>query len=166
MRLLSVLLLVFAGSAATAQDRLEREAARILLHDLQPVSIRENREYCGILMRTPDGTLVASQSFAGSEAFCTVEVPEGARVVASFHTQGAYMEGYANEVPSLQDLNVMVEWGIDGYVSTPGGRFWHIDGKRGEISLICGPGCMPADTRFETGTQIALNRDPTPPTLR
>ena len=124
-------------------------AARKILAELQPLSISENREYCGVLLRLPDGDLISSKAFRGKKARCTVKrIPIGAEVVASYHTHGAYLPGYDNEVPSLIDLEVEVEWGIDGYVSTPGGRFWHVDGRNGTIELICGPRCLPSDSRY------------------
>lgn len=133
-----------------AQDAREMKAARQILYDLQALSIRENREYCGVLLRQPDGKLISSKAFRGRKARCNVRrIPGGADVVASYHTHGAFLVGYDNEVPSLLDLEVEVEWAIDGYVSTPGGRFWHVDGRRGTIHLICGPGCMPSDPRYQ-----------------
>lgn len=147
--MISLVLLVAFSLPAAAQDAREMAAARDILYDLQPLSIRENREYCGVLLRLPDNTLISSKAFRGKKARCTVKrIPTGARVVASYHTHGAFLEGYDNEVPSLLDLEVEAEWGIDGYVSTPGGRFWHVDGRRGTIKMICGPGCMPSDSRY------------------
>lgn len=148
-----LVLLAALGSLAMpalAQDAREMEAARKILYDLQALSIRENREYCGVLLRQPDGKLISSKAFRGRKARCNVRrIPGGAKVVASYHTHGAFLRGYDNEVPSLLDLEVEVEWAIDGYVSTPGGRFWHVDGRRGTIHLICGPGCMPSDARYQ-----------------
>ena len=41
--------------------------------------------------------------------------------------------------------------GIDGYTSTPGGRFWYVDGTELVVSQICGVGCMIQDSNFEVG---------------
>jgi hypothetical protein len=35
-----------------------------------------------------------------------------------------------------------MEEGVNGYVATPGGRFWYIDGDRGVATQICGPGAL------------------------
>lgn len=150
MRLMiSFVLMCALALPALAQDPREMAAARKILAELQPLSITENREYCGVLLRLPDGDLISSKAFRGRKARCTVKrIPVGAEVVASYHTHGAFLEGYDNEVPSLLDLEVEVEWGIDGYVSTPGGRFWHVDGSDGTINLVCGPGCLPSDSRY------------------
>ena len=37
------------------------------------------------------------------------------------------------------------EEGTNGYVSTPGGRLWFVDGRAREASLICGPRCLTQD---------------------
>ncbi len=133
-----------------AQNAQEQAAARQILADLQPRSIKNNREYCGLLLRRADGTLISSKAYRGTKSRCRVRrIPSGAEVVASYHTHGAYLRGFDNEVPSLLDLEVEMDWAIDGYVSTPGGRFWHVDGRRGVVNLICGPGCMPSDPNFQ-----------------
>ena len=145
----SLVLACLFASPVVAQDAREMAAARKILEELQPLSIRENREYCGVLLRLPDGSLISSKAFRGRKARCTVKhIPTGAEVVASYHTHGAFLAGYDNEVPSILDLEVEVEWGIDGYVSTPGGRFWHVNGRNGTIQMICGRGCMPSDSRY------------------
>ena len=150
MRLVIALLgVVLLALPVAALDRREMAAAKQILRDLQARSIRDNREYCGVLLRRADGKLISSRAYRGTQSRCRVKrIPEG-EVVASYHTHGAYLPGYDNEVPSLLDLEVEVEWGIDGYVSTPGGRFWHVDGRSGTINLICGLGCLPSDARYK-----------------
>lgn len=150
MRWVAWLVLTLAMTVpAMAQDAQQMAAARSILADLQARSIRENREYCGLLLRSPDGRLISTKAFRGRKAQCTVRrIPNKGVVVASYHTHGSFLEGYDNEVPSLLDLQVEIEWGIDGYVSTPGGRFWHVDGRNGTIRMICGPRCMPSDSRY------------------
>ena len=154
--LLLTLLTMSPGYAQTlAQVAHEEAAAKQILTDLQAISFRKNREYCGVLLRMPSGKLVSSQAFKGTKARCRVkQIPRGATVVASYHTHGAYLPGYDNEVPSLLDLEVEIDWGIDGYVSTPGGRFWHVDGRNGTIRMICGLGCLPSDKRFQDQSRV------------
>ena len=127
----------------------EREAAFELLSSLQAVSFAKNREFCGALMRRPDGVLIRSEHFEGRLDGCTVSFfPEGAELVAIYHTHGADVPGFDNEVPSVLDLKSEMSFRIDGYVSTPGGRFWHTDGRRGIVTLVCGPGCLQQDPNY------------------
>ena len=141
LSLLAVMIVTGFVSAAVAQNRQEMAAARQILSGLQERSIQNNREYCGVLLRKDDGTLISSKAYRGTKARCRVRrIPSGAEVVASYHTHGAYLPGFDNEVPSILDLEVEMEWGIDGYVSTPGGRFWHVDGRAGTVNLVCGSG--------------------------
>ena len=149
LRFAFVLLGFWLAWPAMAQDFREMAAAKQILSKLQTNSFENNREYCGVLLRQPDGTLVSSKAYRGTKARCRVRrIPQGARVVASYHTHGAFLPGYDNEVPSLLDLEVEMDWGIDGYVSTPGGRFWHVDGRNGTVRMICGVRCLPSDPKF------------------
>lgn len=149
MRIVTFILLALTALPLQAQNAQELASAKSILSQLQTPSIDNNREYCGLLMREPGGKLITTKAFRGSKARCRVRrIPEGAEVVASYHTHGAYIGGYDNEVPSLLDLQVEMEWGIDGYVSTPGGRFWHVDGRRGTVRMLCGLGCLPSDPNY------------------
>ncbi|MEO9819855.1 MAG: DUF4329 domain-containing protein [Paracoccaceae bacterium] len=147
--IVALLLCVVTFGPAQAQNAQEMAAAKQILSDLQERSIKNNREYCGLLLRRDDGTLFSSKAFRGTKARCRVRrIPRGAEVVASYHTHGAYLPGFDNEVPSILDLQVEMEWGIDGYVTTPGGRFWHVDGRRARVDLICGRKCVPSDPNY------------------
>jgi len=42
-----------------------------------------------------------------------------------------------------------MEDGVDGYVATPGGRLWFIDGQSGRARQICGLGCLTQDPDFK-----------------
>lgn len=132
--------------------------ARELLSGLQSASIRGNREYCGLIARAPDGALTQVRARRGSRAGCTYpRAPRGHKVVASYHTHGAFLERYDNEVPSLLDVLTDLRAGTNGYVSTPGGRLWYVDLRRREVRLICGPRCLPWDRRYRVtpGDRIA-----------
>ena len=39
-------------------------------------------------------------------------------------------------------------WAVNGWVSTPGGRLWFVDGRSGALRQICGRGCLPVDPGF------------------
>lgn len=125
--------------------------AREQLDSLQARSFSDDLELCGIVFETSDGELGASRPAAGDTASCDINVFDepGMIPVASFHTHGRHSRMYDGEVPSLIDIQSDVASGIDGYVATPGGRFWHIDHRRAEAQLICGPACLTQDPAYQ-----------------
>ncbi|SEN05795.1 protein of unknown function [Loktanella fryxellensis] len=128
---------------AMAQDADEVALARDVLAALQPVSFDKRREYCGYLGLTRQGELVASAAVPGDMASCSADFPDDIAVIASYHTHGAFDEGYFNEMPSTVDVESDAEFFLNGYVATPGGRLWHIDGRTRVARQICGSGCLP-----------------------
>ena len=120
-----------------------------VLNSIQGRSIRESREYCGFIVRRPDGILETSRILPGGEDFCEI-MQSSQNVIASFHTHGSYSPRYDNEVPSLNDALSDIEAGTDGYVSTPGGRVWRIDHETRIIEQLCGLGCVTSDPRNNT----------------
>ncbi|MEM7642430.1 MAG: DUF4329 domain-containing protein [Pseudomonadota bacterium] len=160
----AVLSILLVTSPALAND-LQRVAAGTLAA-LQSNSFAENREFCGLIGRLPDGTFVASPARRGRMDSCTPRVarnwqPE-AEIVASYHTHGAFDPEADSEIPSIDDILSDSEEGIDGYISTPGGRLWFVDGDRVEARLICDIGCLPADPAFRPGLwgPVATRYDP------
>ena len=147
LRLLLLPLLMIARPAL-AQDAAEVALVREVFADLQPLSFRKQREYCGYLALTRTGALIATDPVPGDMASCEMEYPEGVAVIASYHTHGAFDDGYINEVPSLTDLDSDAAAFLNGYVATPGGRLWYVDGRRGVTFQICGVGCLPVAPRF------------------
>ena len=120
------------------------------LNALQPRSIAENREYCGFLGILPNGDYAISPARRGAPAGCTPDNPPGnLRVIASYHTHAAYAPRYDSEVPSSTDLEGDISEGINGYVSTPGGRLWFNDAAAQRTVQICGVGCLFSDPRFQ-----------------
>ena len=115
-----------------------------VLDSLQARSIAERREYCGLILRAPDGGLYTSPILSGGEDFCEMPSVIG-DVVATFHTHGSYSPDFDNEVPSLTDVAGDFSQRIDGYVATPAGRVWHIDFETRQIVLLCGPECVAFD---------------------
>lgn len=134
--------LVWAAPAG-AQDAAEVALARDVLTALQPLSFEKGREYCGYLGLTRQGELVASAAVPGDMASCTADLPDDIAVIASYHTHGAFDEGYFNEMPSTTDVESDAAFLLNGYVATPGGRFWHIDGRTRIARQVCGGGCLP-----------------------
>jgi len=124
--------------------------AREQLDALQPQSFAQNIELCGIIFERSDGTLGASTTREGEEASCGVAYFDepGMRPVASFHTHAAQSDIYDSEVPSVLDLDSDAASGMDGYVATPGGRFWRVDARGPTAILICGPGCLAQDPNY------------------
>jgi|GEM_PF-355533 len=127
----------------------EIEFVKAHLDSLQEKSFRENREYCGYIFEDGKGGYRAGKSREGTESGCGVGLKNTPyKVVASFHTHGAYLSQYENELPSPDDLlNDMVD-GLDGYISTPGGRVWFTDASRDAALLICDEGCVTMDKNY------------------
>ncbi|HKL70398.1 DUF4329 domain-containing protein [Salibaculum sp.] len=123
--------------------------ARAFLDAIQPRSVALRRELCGYFYVTEAGEIAATPPRVGDFAGCEMPVPRsGAGVFASYHTHSAFAPGYDNEVPSVRDLLNDVQLGIDGYVSTPGGRVWQVDHGTRSLVQLCGIGCVFMDPGF------------------
>lgn len=123
--------------------------AKAFLDSIQAESIAERREFCGYLFRDRDGALRATPPRRGSFASCNMPAPpRGSGVFASYHTHGAYGERYDNEVPSVTDLQSDFQLGLNGYVSTPGGRIWRVNLDTRDTVQVCGLGCVTSDPGF------------------
>ena len=123
--------------------------ARNFLNSIQLRSIAERREYCGYFYQDNAGQLQATPPIPGTFATCDMPAPRvGQGIIASYHTHAAYGGGYDNEVPSVVDLLSDFDFGIDGYVSTPGGRVWLVDYQTRTTRQICGIDCVISDPNF------------------
>lgn len=136
--------------------------ARQFLDGIQARSITERREYCGYFFINAQGQVQGTPPRPGTFAGCSMPAPRaGQGIFASYHTHGAYGAGYDNEVPSLIDLASDFDFGIDGYVSTPGGRIWLIDFQTLSTRQICGLRCVTSDPGYvpqdEAGIQSAFS---------
>ena len=142
------------------QTQAEINLARRTLNNLQARSFAENREFCGYIGRhRTTGRLVATKATPGTTASCAAPLPDDSiRLLASYHTHGAYLREYENELPSVTDVRATVLLQVDGYVSTPGGRFWHIDPVTKTARQICGLGCLRRDTRYTESRYDALRQ--------
>jgi len=137
---------------AFAEDVAQVKLVKSILAQINPISIRENVEYCGYIGIDYDGELMATGPTLGEEASCYADEPyELAVITASWHTHGGHSVDYYNEVPSIDDYEADEDEGIDGYVATPGGRLWYIDTTDGVMSQLCGIGCLPMDPGFRRG---------------
>lgn len=135
-----------------AQDSSEIAFVKELFNDIQPLSIRKNREYCGYIGYDFDGRLTATEPHKGRKGSCLSPEPDILEtIIASYHTHGAYSSRYYNEVPSGVDMEGDEEEGIDGWVATPGGRLWYVDSSDMITTQICGLNCLVADPEFVEG---------------
>lgn len=151
-RLLSLLFALFTAAPSLAQSAAEITFAKTLLRDLQFRSFEANREFCGTIGLDRQNRLVASRAKRGWKNSCRPRDARAAEfIIASYHTHGAFDPRSDAEVPSVSDLLADMDEGQDGWVSTPGGRLWYIDGAAAEVRQICGVGCLPVDPNFEPG---------------
>lgn len=142
------LVLLLSGPVA-AQSRAEQDLAKQTLRALQAESIRGNREFCGVIGEDASGRLIVSEANRGTRARCRYpNAPVGTNLVATYHTHGAFLKRFDNEVPSVLDVLADMSTGTNGYISTPGGRFWFVNGRTGEVRMLCGPKCLPWDPRY------------------
>lgn len=122
-----------------------------VLADLQRRSFATEREHCGYLGLDNQGQWMTSPISVGEEAACPLpRVPAGMRVVASFHTHSTYSPLYASEWPTTQDVATDRASNIDGYISTPGGRLWHVDTDTMTVRQVCGRACLPPDPNYNS----------------
>ncbi len=124
--------------------------ARQKLSALQARSFSDSLELCGIIFEDEDDGLITTPITDGDEATCDITYYDepGMAPVASFHTHGAYGAEFDSEVPSVYDLESDFSSEMDGYISTPGGRFWRVDWENERAVLICGEGCLPMDPNY------------------
>lgn len=127
----------------------ERAFVSAILIDLQRRSFAENREFCGYMGLDAAGRWMATPTTRGLEAACILPpIPAGMSVVASFHTHSTYSPHYASEWPTTQDVATDRASDIDGYISTPGGRLWHVDTDTMTVRQLCGRACLPQDPNY------------------
>jgi hypothetical protein len=133
--------------------------ARDFLNGLQARSFADRSEYCGYFLRSDAGGIIPTTPSRGRFAECEyAAVPAGAQVFASYHTHGAYGADYDNEVPSVTDLLSDFDFGVNGYVSTPGGRVWKVDLASQSTVQICGLGCVLVDPDFVPNDEAGVQR--------
>ena len=150
-RLIALALLV-AGGPAMAQPIDEEALIRATLNEVNVMSFAEGIEFCGYVGFTADGELAVSPPTRGDESSCLSDDPTNLELItASYHTHGDFSTEYSSETPSGTDMEGDEEEGIDGWVSTPGGRLWYIDTVDMVTYQICGIGCLAQDPNFIAG---------------
>ena len=131
--------------------------ARATLEAIQHASVKQNIEYCGYIGLDRDRRFWASSPAPGEEASClSKEPPNHITLLASYHTHAGYSPYYDSEVPSTTDVYGDIEYEIDGYISTPGGRFWFVDSSEELAYQICGERCLYTDPRYRRETEYEV----------
>ncbi|WP_299149620.1 DUF4329 domain-containing protein [uncultured Tateyamaria sp.] len=135
---------------ALPQSQAEVAFVSRLFNDIQPRSIAEDREYCGLIGLDPAGALVATEPRRGRVSSCLPPDPRfvGFTVVASYHTHGSYSPEFLTEVPSFDDMRTDIEDDTDGYIATPGGRLWYVDARARVARQVCGVSCLIPDPNY------------------
>ncbi len=155
------------GPPAMAQDMRLTAAAKATLELAQQPSFEKGVEHCGLLAVIPNGRLIATKPHAGRKESCQPkDFSSDVEIIASYHTHGSYDPDAYTEFPSSQDVLADRAEGIDGFVSTPGGRLWFIDSARGRVRLICGAGCLPVDPNYRPDPTINIKESYTLRELR
>ena len=145
---LVLLLAALAGPARAEWNDAERKFVIQTLNQLQKLSFKHHREYCGFLGVTAHGKFATGGLSQGTLDSCFPTKPDYLTVTASFHTHGGFDSTHWSEVPSLQDVDSDAAGGTNGWVATPGGRLWFINGTTRTLTLVCGPGCMISDPNY------------------
>jgi hypothetical protein len=127
----------------------ERALVTAVLALAQARSFAEGREVCGYVLRDAAGHLRLTGPVSGEGGTCSAPWPATGDVLASWHTHGGYDVDMWNELPSGRDIQADHLEGVDGWVATPGGRLWHVDGAAMTATLVCGPGCIAQDPDFD-----------------
>jgi hypothetical protein len=135
--------------AARAQDAAEADFVLGLMEQMNRLSVTFNREVCGFVLQDNEGNYSSTKASWGGEASCaSMPLEAGMRAVSSWHTHAAWGLGYDGEVPSIQDVEGDMRFGVNGWVGTPGGRLWYVNGTTGTMTQHCGRGCLPEDPNF------------------
>jgi len=141
------------SSGSSGQDEANREvpfavdiqaqhdAARAVLNNINPVSVRQNVEFGGYIFQAADGSYASTAPIRGEVASVTLPLPQfaipsGTRARASYHTHAGPDPRFDNENFSPTDLASDVEFNLDGYLGTPAGRFRYHEVATGRISTL------------------------------
>ncbi|WP_197921210.1 DUF4329 domain-containing protein [Aurantiacibacter sediminis] len=139
---------VYEATVPTAEVT---EFARQQLSELQQRSFDDRTELCGLIAENAAGELVSRTVRVGDEHSCSAAYFDARSLLprAIYHTHGSFNPRYDSEVPSETDINTAVDYPLDGYLSTPGGRFWRIDARTGIAEQICGAKCLTQDPAYD-----------------
>ncbi len=103
----------------------QHNAARTILNQVNPVSVRQNREHGGWVYRNGDGTFGYTKPVAGDVDGVDIgsksSIPGGTHATASYHTHAGPDPRYDNENFSPVDILSDNLDRVDGYLGTPAG---------------------------------------------
>lgn len=143
------------GLAIAAPSTAQADAFAVaFLDSIQAQSFAARREYCGYFLFV-DGRILPTAPIPGTTASCTQPAPP-LYAFASYHTHGAFDADYDNEVPSPEDMLGDFAFGIDGYISTPGGRVWRVEIDDRAAIQVCGLGCVAVDRGFIPRDEMSI----------
>ncbi len=119
-------------------------AGKQAIRDINPTSIRDDREYTGEIYKFPNGGFSYTPPTKSGQAGGKIDpsrVPPGTTFCGNYHTHGGPDPGYDNEHFSPTDKATDDAYGSAGYLGTPGGqilKYQPIQGKpgRGVITPI------------------------------
>lgn len=140
-----------SGGGGGSDDRprfnSQNASAKSALNEVNPRSIRQNREWGGYVYRWSDGTYSSTTAVQGTPTSLTLPdpasaTPRGSVATASYHTHAAFDPRYDNENFSPQDILSDIIFGLDGYLGTPQGQFKFHDVSEATITTLGGPGTL------------------------
>ena len=104
----------------------QHDAARNVLNGINPTSVAENLEYGGWVYRNSDNTFSATEPVKGTVDSVSIGSPSSVgagTATATYHTHGGFDPRFDSENFSFADISLNNNWGVDGYLGTPGGLF-------------------------------------------
>jgi hypothetical protein len=128
-----------AGKGGSGFAR-QHDAAYDVLNNINPTSVRENREYGGWVFREGNGTYGYTVPVRGSpdgvDPGTPNSVPGGTIASAGYHTHASFDPRYDNENFSPQDIAFAIINRVDEYLATPSGSFKYYQYATGGISTL------------------------------
>jgi hypothetical protein len=143
-RVLTAVLILFWPLPSSAQSPEETAYVLGLMRAMNQLSVRFNREVCGFVLRDRTGRYSSTKVSWGGEATCaSLPLQPGVTAMSSWHTHAGWDPDYDGEVPSIQDVEGDMTLGVNGWVATPGGRLWFVEGGPARFARSAGAGAFP-----------------------
>ncbi|MBT5032208.1 MAG: DUF4329 domain-containing protein [Proteobacteria bacterium] len=119
----------------------QHDSARARLNSVNPISVRENREYGGYVYQAADSSFATTAPIVGDASSVDLPdpnfaVPNGTTARASYHTHAAFDPEFESEVFSDTDLEGDQLDNIDGYLATPTGAFLYHEVGTGQVNRL------------------------------
>ena len=137
---------VIAGSGSSSNDNTvnftaknQQDAAFLVLNNINPISVKENREYGGLIVRNQDGSFGSTKPIPGDVS--SVRIPDDIAPAftvptAFYHTHGGPDPNFDNENFSPQDISIAIATNRDSYLGTPDGSFKFYNVSRGQVKTL------------------------------